>query len=270
MAFTRDWLSSWILDHSKFKTQPSYVRGLMDDVGERLAAFLYGFTTTETFTGFKKVSLVTIGTGSGTIPTGTGVQAAINMEGKTVGGKVELITIDADGNELQLTSKGAHLANDAWLKANALGTGANVEILKINTANQLEFNSALIGSGAAGLIPRGGIIMWSGSVASIPTGWYLCNGSNGTPNLTDRFIIGAGSTYAVAGTGGEALHTLSEAEMPAHVHTFEGYPDAPGTSESYSYGYNLGKKTRNTSSVGSGTAHNNLPPYYALAFIMKG
>ena len=51
-------------------------------------------------------------------------------------------------------------------------------------------------------IPAGGIIMWSGSIGAIPTGYYLCNGSNGTPDLRDRFVVGAGSTYAVGNTGG--------------------------------------------------------------------
>ena len=50
--------------------------------------------------------------------------------------------------------------------------------------------------------PSGGIIMWSGSQASIPSGWVLCNGSNGTPDLRDRFVIGAGNNYSVGATGG--------------------------------------------------------------------
>ena len=50
--------------------------------------------------------------------------------------------------------------------------------------------------------PSGGIVMWSGSVASIPSGWLLCDGTNGTPDLRNRFIVGAGSTYAVGATGG--------------------------------------------------------------------
>jgi hypothetical protein len=149
MAFTRDWLSSWILDHSKFKTQPSYARGLMDDIGERLAAYLYGFTTTETFTGFKQLRLITIGTGSGNTPTGTGVQAAINVEGRTINSKVELITIDADGNEIQLTSRGGNLPNNTWFKGNLVNTGGNLNILRVNTANQIEmgtgFGTHLVG-----------------------------------------------------------------------------------------------------------------------------
>ena len=51
-------------------------------------------------------------------------------------------------------------------------------------------------------IPAGGIIIWSGSIGAIPTGYYLCNGQNGTPDLRDRFVVGAGSTYAVGNTGG--------------------------------------------------------------------
>jgi hypothetical protein len=51
-------------------------------------------------------------------------------------------------------------------------------------------------------IPAGSIIMWSGSIGAIPVGYYLCNGSNGTPDLRDRFVVGAGNTYAVGNTGG--------------------------------------------------------------------
>lgn len=144
MAFTRDWLSSWILDHSKFKTQPSYVRGLMDDIGERLATYLYGFSTGETFTGFKMLRLITIGTGDGSIPTGTGVQAAIHLEGRTIAGKVELIVIDADGNEMQFTSKGNALPNNAFLSAtDAPGTGG-VDIIKVNTGGGIEFGNKTV------------------------------------------------------------------------------------------------------------------------------
>lgn len=68
-------------------------------------------------------------------------------------------------------------------------------------------------------IPAGVILLWSGSIASIPSGWALCNGSNGTPDLRDRFVVGAGSTYAVAATGGSATSTLTTNELPAHTHT---------------------------------------------------
>ena len=51
-------------------------------------------------------------------------------------------------------------------------------------------------------VPAGGIIMWSGSIASIPAGYVICDGTNGTPDLRDRFVVGSGSTFAVGNTGG--------------------------------------------------------------------
>ena len=68
-------------------------------------------------------------------------------------------------------------------------------------------------------IPSGIILMWSGSIASIPGGWALCNGSNGTPDLRDRFVVGAGSTYAVGATGGANTVTLDATMIPSHTHT---------------------------------------------------
>lgn len=55
---------------------------------------------------------------------------------------------------------------------------------------------------SAAAVPTGAILMWSGSIGSIPAGYVLCNGSNGTPDLRDRFVVGAGNTYAVGNTGG--------------------------------------------------------------------
>lgn len=163
-------------------------------------------------------------------------------------------------------------------------------------------------------VPSGAIMMWSGSIASIPSGWLLCNGSNGTPDLRDRFIVGAGSTYAVAATGGAATVALSTAELPSHTHTFSGTTGGggahnhsvndPGHSHTYTWKVNYGgdnsggdsNQVNNgtfttgasttgisingvgdhthaysgtTSAVGSGSAHENRPPYFALAYIMK-
>jgi len=63
-------------------------------------------------------------------------------------------------------------------------------------------------------VPSGAIMLWSGSIASIPSGWLLCNGSSGTPDLRSRFVVGAGTTYAVAATGGSA-----DATLVSHTHT---------------------------------------------------
>jgi hypothetical protein len=79
------------------------------------------------------------------------------------------------------------------------------------------------------LFPAGGIILWSGSVASIPSGWAICNGSNGTPDLRDRFIVGAGNTYAVADTGGQTAIT----SVPAHTHAVGTLAAASGGAHTH-------------------------------------
>jgi hypothetical protein len=116
------------------------------------------------------------------------------------------------------------------------------------------------------MVPRGAIIMWSGAVATIPAGWVLCDGSNGTPDLRDRFVRGA-SAANVGTTGGATNHT----------HTFSGTTGpAPGTG-SIVGGIYLASADwfaeNHTHSFSGTTAmttgQNHLPPYYRLAFIMK-
>ena len=142
-------------------------------------------------------------------------------------------------------------------------------------------------------IPSGMISLWYGSIGSIPAGWYLCDGTNGTPDLRDRFIVGAGNSYSVAATGGATSVTLSTANMPAHSHTATSVVTDPGHFHSYTQpasgtlvsninGFNAGAITGNTGSAntgisvatsigntGSGSSFNILNPYYALAYIMK-
>ena len=139
-------------------------------------------------------------------------------------------------------------------------------------------------------IPAGGIFLWSGSIGSIPAGYVLCNGSNGTPDLRDRFVVGAGSTYAVDATGGSAdaivvshTHTAtSTVTDPGHLHTYLENTSAEyiGTGNLQQNVYN--DQTRNTSTAttgitvattvataGTSGTNANLPPYYALCYIMK-
>lgn len=124
--------------------------------------------------------------------------------------------------------------------------------------------------------------MWSGTVNNIPTGWYLCDGNNNTPDLRDRFIVCSGSQYSIGNTGGQATHSLTINEMPSHSHEFYAYSDS-STGSNHDYlqtGSNpvktvSGRVTRSASndmisSTGGGEAFDNRPPYYALAFIMKG
>lgn len=120
----------------------------------------------------------------------------------------------------------------------------------------------------ASCTPVGGIIMWSGAIANIPWGWALCDGANGTPDLRDRFVVGAGSSYAVGATGGEATHTLTTDEMPTHAHSYTVISGQGGTI-AMSGGAIYGSYPATTGSAGGGQAHENRPPYYALAYIMK-
>jgi hypothetical protein len=73
-------------------------------------------------------------------------------------------------------------------------------------------------------VPSGSILLWSGTAANIPSGWVLCNGLNGTPNLTDRFVMGAGSTYSPGATGG----TANISDVPSHTHTWSGSTGSSG------------------------------------------
>ena len=76
-------------------------------------------------------------------------------------------------------------------------------------------------AGTDAALPAGVIVAWSGSQASIPSGWVLCNGSNSTPDLRNRFIVGAGtgSNYTPGNTGGSDSVTLTTAQMPSHTHS---------------------------------------------------
>ena len=129
------------------------------------------------------------------------------------------------------------------------------------------------------VVPAGVITLWSGAANAIPTGWKLCNGKNGTPNLTDKFVIGAGNTYAVAATGGAATVTLTTEQIPSHNHTLTGVngslSDNGNVGSSFVmdnnegvYGWQSGPYAA-ISSVGGGQSHDNIPPYYALCYIMR-
>jgi len=140
----------------------------------------------------------------------------------------------------------------------------------------------------ASVLPTGMILLWSGSIGSIPAGFLLCDGNNSTPDLRNRFVVGAGSTYSVNQTGGSAdsivvshNHTATSVVTdPGHAH---GYiAAAPGSYYSNTNGGNPGAissttatattsitvATTNTAAGTSGTGA-NIPPYYALCYIMK-
>lgn len=110
-------------------------------------------------------------------------------------------------------------------------------------------------------VPPGGIILWSGIIVDIPNGFFLCDGNNGTPDLRDRFVVGAGDTYAVDDTGGTVNHTHTYTS-DSHTHILEdGSQIATGDGN-----LNL---TDSKNVTGTTDPTNHLPPYYSLAYIMK-
>jgi microcystin-dependent protein len=140
-----------------------------------------------------------------------------------------------------------------------------------------------------GTIPIGGIIIWSGSATALPTGWAICDGTNGTPNLTGRFVLGYQSgTYNVGATGGSSNVTLAPINLPPHEHTYSSNT-ANGNPNSDSVGVVNGgigtvanvtnsSTTLSTGSVildstgapvGGPAAFSIMPPYYVLAYIMR-
>jgi hypothetical protein len=231
--------------------------------------------------------------------TGTGVDVPA---GKT------MLVFNNGTNVLDVTTHLSSLTLGSALPASSGGTG----LTSPGTAgNVLVSNGSAWTSGSG--FPAGGIIMWSGTIATIPSGWALCNGANGTPDLRDRFIVGAGNSYAVGATGGSAnaivvshTHTASTNTTGTHTHYImegagysysyasTGVPDqslSNGLNDGGASSYlmsgpntttgqpkaNMGLTSNNGShshtvtvdSTGSSGTNANLPPYYALAYIMK-
>jgi microcystin-dependent protein len=192
-------------------------------------------------------------------------------------------------------------SGDGWTST---GTITAASVLNVTGSLQLDgavgtSGQVLVSSGSSATptwgdaFVTGMIMLWSGSTGTIPSGWALCNGSSGTPDLRDRFVVGAGSTYAVDATGGSA-----DATLPSHTHT--GTTNGGGSHnhtiphnlvQNVSSGGNIdqdnelqtrrtisGQVTGNignhthsftTASSGTSATNANLPPYYALAYIMK-
>lgn len=172
------------------------------------------------------------------------------------------------------------------------------------------------------LLPRGMIIMWSGAKADIPGGWALCDGkyynpndtTDGqtgvaaadtahtvkTPNLTDKFVVGAGSSYSPGDTGGANTVKLLTTHLPSHSHTIDhghtvtdpGHKHdikmnirgnengsdqwtlawqgvTGGYTETAYTGLTVDSHSGSSGNTGGNTAHENRPPYYALTYIMK-
>ena len=156
-------------------------------------------------------------------------------------------------------------------------------------------------------LPVGSIIMWYNTPSHIPEGWHVCDGTNGTPDLRGKFVLGSDDNgkYPFDSQGGEEQHTLTVGEMPSHGHSSGSlkasnagehthtivYCDEtdsyfPPTSDCYALhgnnkrgtwtGKNINSSGSHTHTIsgstgltGSSQPHNNMPPYYAIYYIMK-
>ncbi len=113
---------------------------------------------------------------------------------------------------------------------------------------------------AVGLFP-GAIIKFSGAIVDIPAGWVLCDGNNGSPDLRDKFVIGAGNTYAVDYSGGSLTHTHVIAQL-GHSHNLDIDVDVAA-------GTDFAADTDSQTPLIFCDTPSHLPPCYALAYIMK-
>lgn len=126
-------------------------------------------------------------------------------------------------------------------------------------------------------IPSGCILIWSGAITAIPQGFALCDGQGGRPDLRDKFVLGAGNSYYVGQQGGEREHQLTIDEMPRHKHgpsspmgKGDGLAGRGGAAVSRAWGDKEGDYNGNlTDERGGNMPHNNMPPYYAMAYIIK-
>jgi len=132
---------------------------------------------------------------------------------------------------------------------------------------QFDFNKQQGTESVEDLVESGMIMMWSSTGASIPAGWSICDGTNGTPNLANNFVVCAGDSYSVDDTGGTDSETLILSQIPSHSHVYDDFINL--NSFGFFGSAQLGSVTSNTGSKGSGLSHENRPKYYSLIYIMK-
>jgi len=193
----------------------------------------------------------------------------------------------ANANPIVLDSSG-RVPNEIWL----LQGYSYKFIVQSSTGTSLITLDNLYGilqnaPAVSNTVPSGLIAIWSGSTGSIPSGWLLCNGSNGTPDLRNSFVLGAGNTYAVGATGGSTdaivvSHTHAATSVvsdPGHLHGQGAYRadsmnvtggsfDRMSSSSTATAFTGITVATTNATAGVSGSGA-NMPPYYALAYIMK-
>jgi microcystin-dependent protein len=312
---------------------------------------LIGANTTESAKFSNSVRISTAGVdrmlvdGSGNVGIGTTVpRVRLDVSGAASVAAARIMSTATTGTALITTGRvGINIA-DPTVPLDVAGTARISGELNMNSNKITSLTTPTAATDAANKsyvdtsIPIGGIIMWSGTIASIPSNWKLCDGSTHnsivTPDLRGRFVLsstsptsanggiplaGGLSTRNVGATGGVETVTLTVAQMPSHSHDVSaktgdptnntyaardgghshsisasagstpamgaplsniGYNFAPGTSTFLSYAgvltanndtstYHNHTITVSETSRGSGTPHENMPPFYVLAFIMR-
>ena len=156
----------------------------------------------------------------------TGIDATKIITGNT---QVQTIDTGSNGHVKVITEGGERLriSNGGQIGLSGANYGSSGQVLTSQGSGSAAAWTTVIG------VPSGIIAVWSGSEGSIPSGWYLCNGSNGTPDLRNRFIVGAGSgsSYSVGNTGGANSVTLSTSQIPAQSHTTSNHSHNASVSD---------------------------------------
>jgi microcystin-dependent protein len=218
--------------------------------------------------------------------------------------------IDMNDNEIQA----ARLTGD-WVGAGGQLVGTVLRGTEDDASNEIEVpaGGGRATAGGAALLTEnddlsevvfavGMIMLWYGAAINVPTGWAICNGANDTPDLRDRFVVGAGDSYALDATGGATsantdsqgahdhttttgAHTLTVDEIPAHTHSMQSQLFVDEIDNGTGKTYVVQGTGMVTGSAGGGQPHTHpggttssagghthsvatLPPYRALYYIM--
>ena len=197
-------------------------------------------------------------------------------------------TLVDDGGDLSETLTDMNgVALYSLITDNSAAVATNTADIATNTAD-IATNTAAIAAIAA--IPAGVILMWSGSVVSIPAGWDICDGTNGTINLSNKFVrsgtsigtTGGADTVTLTGAqSGTSAHDHSASSNTTGAHTHSGGVTTPGEYGTHATKVTTSANTgsagnhshvitvNNSSEAAASSSHENMPAYYELAYIQK-
>jgi hypothetical protein len=220
----------------------------------------------------------------------TAAAAKIGCTGGTANLQAFIDAVEAAGSG---TTPGAGVVTDAMMATDVKIGSLAALTTTAKTSIQAAINELVTSvATAAARIPSGLISMWHGTIANIPSGWVLCDGTNSTPDLRSKFVMGAADQAGMNATGGSNTTTLTTTQLPAHTHTGTTASDGAHTHTFGAGGTNpsglryagdggsngttvttsssgIHTHTFTTDSSGTGAAYDSRPAYYALAYIMK-